>query len=334
MKTRKYIFIVLLTVLALVLINFLVAGSQDIWQNMKYYLYYSAGFTLLNTWYYYLIGKYLSWDKNPQKTLLISILGSIPVNALIYFGLRYLLNVLVFHKTFDSFLQQQRIGEYIVVVLFSLVVSLLIMIQYFFKTIQQEKMRAGALKIKNEQIKFESLKNQLDPHFLFNNLNVLTSLITENPQEAEDFALKLADIYRYVLEQKDRKLVPLQDELDFAAKYLGLLKVRYEEDLQYSLPDDVPAGAKIPPLSLQILLENAIKHNTISATNKLRIKIEIADAYLVVSNNKNRKNKTSGGFQIGLQNIRQRYALLSKLPVEITDNDKFFEVKIALLGEK
>ncbi len=331
MNPKKYISTIFFIVLALIAINLLMSDAQSTFGNVKYYIVYSVGFMTFNSLYYYGIGKVLSWDKYPQKTLIISILGSIPVNALIYFVLNYILNLIVWKASFSKFVAAQNMSEYIVVVLFSLVISLLIMIRYFFKTIQEERMRADQLTIRNEQVKFESLKAQLDPHFLFNNLNVLTSLIGENPQEAEDFTIKLADIYRYVLDQKEQKLVLLADELNFAKKYLTLLKVRFEDDLQYSLPVNIPNDAKIPPLSLQILLENAIKHNAISTTHQLHINIDINQSFLVVSNNKNSKNITENSYKIGLENIKQRYNLLTEKQVEIIDNNQIFEVKLPLL---
>jgi len=331
MKPKKYILTIFFIVLALIAINLLTSSVQDTFGNIKYYIVYSAGFMVFNSLYYYGIGRVLSWDKHPERTLTISILGSIPVNALIYFVLNYILSVLMNHYTVNQFLKYQNVSEYIVVILFSLVISLLIMIRYFFRTIRKEKMRANQLKIKNEQIKFESLKAQLDPHFLFNNLNVLTSLIGENPTEAENFTIKLSDIYRYVLDQKEQKLVSLNDELNFASKYLELLKVRFEDNLQYTLPKNIPSDAKIPPLTLQILLENAIKHNAISATNKLQITIDIDNSLLIVSNNKNIKNTQIEGYKIGLQNIKQRYSLLSKKQVKIIDNEDLFEVILPIL---
>jgi sensor histidine kinase YesM len=330
MKTKKYITSILFIVAALVIINLLASGTEDTFKNIKFYFIYSGGFMLFNSLYYYGIGKVLSWDKNPERTLIISILGSIPVNALIYFVLNYLLNLIIFHNSFDKFLQRQRVPEYIGVILFSLLISLLIMTRYFFRTIREEKLRADQLKIKNEQIKYESLKAQLDPHFLFNNLNVLISLIDENPQEAEDFTIKLSDIYRYVLEQKDQKLVLLSDELSFAKKYLALLKVRFEDDLTYSLPKTTPNEAKLPPLSLQILLENAIKHNAISSATKLHISIDVDNNVLIVSNNKNPKQNVEG-YQIGLKNIAERYRLLSDKQAEIIEQANIFTVKLPLL---
>jgi len=132
------------------------------------------------------------------------------------------------------------------------------------------------------------------------------------------------------LEQKDKELVALQEELTFAEKYLSLLKMRFEDDLQFVLPDSIPKNAKIPPLSLQILLENTVKHNSITANNSLKINLKINDGYLIVRNNKNLKqNNTQQG--IGLQNIIKRYKILSQKPVNIKDTQENFEVQIPIL---
>ena len=113
---------------------------------------------------------------------------------------------------------------------------------------------------KTETAKFESLKNQLDPHFLFNSLNVLTSLIGENPNLAEKFTTKLSKVYRYVLEQRNKDLVPIEEELKFAKTYMELLSMRFEDAVQFNIPDTIINNElKIVPLSLQLLLENAVK---------------------------------------------------------------------------
>ncbi len=331
MKTRKFILTVILVALVVALINTIVSGIDNTTNNLKYYFIYAAAFTLFNNLYYMFISKILSWHKNPEKTLIISILGSIPVNMLIYFGLNFFFRVIVFHQDFDTFIKNEDTGGYVVIVMFSLIISLLIIIGYFFKKIRTDELHSEQLKTKNEQIKFESLKTQLDPHFLFNNLNVLTALISESPERAENFSIKLSKIYRYVLEQKDSKLVPVQDELKFAEDYLELLKMRFEDNLNYDISINDISDARIPPLSLQILLENATKHNAISKQQKLKIHIWKDTENLIVSNNKNPKKVKQETTKIGLENIKNRYKLLSNQNIKIVDDDNRFIVKLPLL---
>ncbi len=330
MKLKKLVTVVIITSALVFLINLLLGGWSSSIQNISYYFIYSAGFYLVNWLYFAAVGRFLSWDRKPEKTLIISILGVIPVNALTYFCLNLFFRVIIGRQDFNTFIKQINALEYTLVILFSLVIALFIIIGYFFKAIREEKLKAEQLKTQNERAKFESLKNQLDPHFLFNNLNVLTALIGENANKAEEFTMALSDIYKYVLAQKDKELVPLQEELTFAKQYLTLLKMRYEDDLHYTLPENVPENMKIPPLSLQMLLENTVKHNSITRDNPLKINLKITDGYLSVLNNKNAKSsKNHQG--IGLQNIVKRYKLLSQKPVDIKDDKESFEVQIPIL---
>ena len=149
---------------------------------------------------------------------------------------------------------------------------------------------------------FESLKNQIDPHFLFNSLNVLSALIEENPESAQKFTTSLSKIYRYVLEQKDKELVTVSEELNFAKTYMNLLKMRFENSITFDLPTDFSNDlAKVVPLSLQLLLENCIKHNVVSESKPLHIKIYMENNFLVVENNLQKKEVLTDRKGVGLQ---------------------------------
>lgn len=179
---------------------------------------------------------------------------------------------------------------------------------------------------------FESLKNQLDPHFLFNSLNVLSALIEENPAKAQEFTVSLSKVYRYVLDQKDKNLITVEEELNFAKLYVSLLKVRFEDAILVHFSDTLDfTNYKIVPLSLQLLLENAVKHNIISDKKPLKIEIFKEGDFIVVQNSFQKKQtfeKTSG---IGLQNIINRYQLVSNEEIEIIQNNEFYKVKLPLL---
>jgi len=327
MKTKQIISTGIIAAIVVFLLNLLLVDMHSAWRNTPYFLIYSFVFSLGNMLYFNMIGKYLNWNKNPEKTLIISILGVIPVNALIYFMLNMFFKVWIFGQSFQYFIQHINPLEYTMVVLFALVIALFIITQYSFKKIRETQLKAEQLKTQNERIKFESLKAQLDPHFLFNNLNVLASLIGENPEKAEEFTLKLSDIYQYVLAQKDKNLVPLKNEITFAENYLDLLKMRFEDGLHYTLPKQIDPDAQIPPLSLQLLLENAIKHNKISAENPLKITISIESGQVIVKNNLNLKEPNSKSYKIGLKNLEERYKLLNS-PIEIIQNQDSFIVNL------
>lgn len=194
--------------------------------------------------------------------------------------------------------------------------------------------------IESEQLKterfaqqYQSLKDQLNPHFLFNSLNVLSNLVYENPDTAAKFIRQLSGIYRYVLEVQQEELVTLQQELRFAENYLSLQKIRFEESLQYHIRVNANEPGFLPPLSLQLLLENAIKHNVASMENPLVIDIALVDGALVVSNNLQPKNSiTDDSTGVGLSNISKRYELLSEKAISVVNDSGYFVVKLPLLA--
>lgn len=190
-----------------------------------------------------------------------------------------------------------------------------------------------AEKLKSENIasQYQSLKDQLNPHFLFNSLNVLSNLVYESADKSAEFIQQLSRIYRYVLDVQDEELVSLEMEIDFALNYLSLQKIRFEQSLEFHIDVFESKEWSIPPLSLQLLLENAIKHNVTSETKPLKIWIGIKDQKLIVKNNIQPKLNKETNSGIGLNNITKRYNLLSETSPEITQTEKEFIVKLPLL---
>lgn len=187
---------------------------------------------------------------------------------------------------------------------------------------------------KSANAQFESLKNQLDPHFLFNSLNVLTALIDENPEQAQKFTTSMSKIYRYVLEQKDKEMVKVEDEIEFAKIYCNLLKTRFEDSVNFDFQiDDDDLQKFVVPLSLQLLLENCIKHNFATSPKPLNIRIFTEGKFLCIENNLQVREQLKESAGIGLANIVQRYALLTKENVFIEKSEQTFKVKIPILIE-
>ncbi|MFD2572019.1 sensor histidine kinase [Spirosoma soli] len=192
---------------------------------------------------------------------------------------------------------------------------------------------AQELKKVNLQSQLESLKTQINPHFLFNNLNSLSSLITSDAGQAERFLDELSSVYRYLLQQNTRDLCPLTDEIQFIQAYFHLLKTRYTDGI--FLETNVEArymAYLLPPLTLQVLFENAIKHNVISAKRPLTIKLYTREGSLYVENNIQKKKNTVQSSQIGLQNIMMKYKLLEHPPVEVHEDDQMFLVRVPLIS--
>lgn len=299
------------------------------------YQLYSFVIGLLNMYYFDYLDKRTWKTGETIKRILIGIVGSIILTLVALFFLNMFSNVVVFGMPYQEFINNQEISQYKFGVWITLTMLVVFHFIYFYNKYQQNKVKESQIVAKNQTAKFESLKNQLDPHFLFNSLNVLTSLIGENPNQAEKFTTKLSKVYRYVLEQKDKDLIPLEEELKFAKSYMQLLKMRFEDGINFSIPDTVSnPELKIVPLSLQLLLENSVKHNVITSNNPLEIKIYEQHGFLVVENNINLKTSIEKGTKVGLKNIHQRYSLISKEKVEITNKNKIFKVKLPLLTQK
>ncbi|PZX58053.1 sensor histidine kinase [Algoriphagus chordae] len=187
--------------------------------------------------------------------------------------------------------------------------------------------------LRNEKLasQYQSLKDQLNPHFLFNSLNVLSGLVYENADKSAAFIQKLSRIYRYVLEAQKEELISLEKEIDFAENYLELQKIRFEESLKFSIEIGDRTG-NIPPLSLQLLLENAIKHNIVSEDNPLFIHIFRKENNLWISNTFQPKtSQTEPSTGVGLNNIKSRYQLLSNRNIEVIQTEDEFLVQLPIL---
>jgi two-component system, LytTR family, sensor kinase len=203
---------------------------------------------------------------------------------------------------------------------------------YFMHELRHSVEETENLKRENLAAQLNALRTQVNPHFLFNNLNTLSSLIPENPKHAVDFVQQLAKVYRHILEVKDEKSILLKDELEVLNAYTFLLKTRFEKNLEVNI--NIPPEKmqqKIVPLSLQILMENAIKHNIVSSGKPLQINVFTENGSLVVSNNLQMKNQINESTGIGLDNIRNRYKLISERPVKVTESETNFTVSIPLI---
>ncbi len=191
------------------------------------------------------------------------------------------------------------------------------------------------LQKENLQSQFDVLKQQVNPHFLFNSLNVLTSLIKIDPDLAESFTEKLSKVYRYVLENKEKDIVSLNTELDFMTAYLFLLDIRFMGKILIKINiDKSKKDLMILPMALQLLIENAIKHNTFSKTNPLSINVKVdKNDYLVVSNNKQIRETQIQSTGVGLLNIQNRYELISNKKPFFDNTKDEFVAKIPLVDE-
>jgi two-component system, LytTR family, sensor kinase len=203
---------------------------------------------------------------------------------------------------------------------------------YFMNELRKSVEEKEMLKRESLHAQLSALKTQVNPHFLFNNLNTLCSIIPEDPKTAVEFVQQLSKVYRHILEVQDEASIPLKDELDVLRAYSFLLQTRFGNNLDITI--DVPAeklSKRIVPLSLQILMENAIKHNIVSSDKPLKVNVSALNGRLVVSNNLQKKNQVNESTGIGLDNIRNRCRLLGNGQVEVTENGSNFTVSIPLI---
>ena len=214
------------------------------------------------------------------------------------------------------------------------IITLVLTSRSFFLYLRASLIETEQLKTESLQLRVAALKTQLNPHFLFNSLNVLSSLVDVNPRQAQEFIQGLSQIYRYVLDAGSREWVLLEEEWRFIESYLRLLKIRFGEPLQYHLADSLPQGACIVPLTLQVLVENAIKHNVITLKKPLLLEILLQDHSLVVRNTLQVRNQTSEASGIGLANIREQYRHLTGKEVVYGVQGAFFEVIIPIIFPK
>ncbi len=204
---------------------------------------------------------------------------------------------------------------------------------FFYQRWKEAIIETERLKRENVQSQLEGLKSQVNPHFLFNSLNTLIYIIPEDPDKAVTFVRKLSKVYRYILEIRDKELIPVSEELAFLQSYIFLLKERFGESFQVSI--DVALkyhSLKIVPLSLQMLLENAIKHNVISKSKPLGVEVFIDEqGLLIVRNNLQKKVQQMPSTNVGLENIRTRYAFFTEDKVLVQETPSRFTVSLPLV---
>ncbi|HIB48443.1 MAG TPA: histidine kinase [Flavobacteriaceae bacterium] len=293
---------------------------------------YSVSLYLVNVPYFnYMMRRYGN-SLFSFKPLVIAFLGAITLTLVTLFFINMFMVTVIRGGTVSGFLDNQQLDYYWVGLLISVVVTSIFYAVYYYKHKKETQVTQQKIIAKTASAQFDALKNQLDPHFLFNSLNVLTSLIEENPEAATRFTTSLSKVYRYVLEQKNKELVTVEEELRFAQLYMTLIKMRFEDSIVFTAPENVSnPEAKVVPLSLQLLLENAVKHNQVTPSKKLHIQIYENDGNLIVENNMQPKKVMRESSGVGLQNIYQRYGLLTKRKVLVEKLQDHFRVSIPML---
>lgn len=248
----------------------------------------------------------------------------------------------VYYNLFFVFIHQEKLwADYVVLdrelTVMMVIISLIIIgfhsFIFYFRNWQEAEVMAERLQKENIRSQFETLKHQIEPHFFFNSLSVLTTLVHKDADLAAQYINQLSKIYRYVLEVRDETVVPLSQELDFLNAYIFLMTVRHNDSIRFSieLSNDTRRYTFVPKNSLQMLAENAVKHNRFSKESPLSVRItEDADSIRVM-NNLNRREQIEGSSGIGLENIRKRYELISEKGIELEETSFTFCIKLPKL---
>ena len=311
------------------------SSSNEFLEDFLFYQLYAFVLGYSNMFFFDYMEK-KDWKANDTiKRIALGMIGAEVITLIGLFILRVVTSVFYYGVTFKDFIANEGIRNYQFGLWVTLTIVVIFHVAYFYNRYQKNKIKEQKVIAGTASAKFDALKNQLDPHFLFNSLNVLTSLIEENPDSAQKFTTSLSKVYRYVLEQKNKDLVTVDEELDFARTYMSLLKMRFEDSIVFEIPEKAnDPESKVVPLSLQLLLENAVKHNMVTTSKPLHIKIYEHNGNLVVENNLQTKQIVKKSSGVGLENIKQRYQLLTTRTVNINQQADSFAVAIPMLTKQ
>lgn len=338
-KKIRFLYMVITGILISVVMNLMMPEArwhgiriQDLLVSIIITILVWEGNLRIDTW----MNHRFPWLDQPWKRLLTQTLISISFSAVVIFGISLFFNLLFYE------IPDERDGFYTTVfvilgalVLFSLlVISIEISLQ-FFRNWKSSLIEVEHFRSEKLQAQLQNLINQINPHFLFNNLSVLSSLVYKDQDKAVGFINQLSKVYRYLLDHSDSDLVTLEQELGFIQAYIYLLKIRFEDKIGFRI--EIPEERTVcllPQMVLQMLIENAMKHNESSPEQPLEISITCKENLLEVANNLQLRSVPEPGSGTGLQNIRERYRFFTESPVEVIENQFFFIVKIPLLQPK
>lgn len=283
-----------------------------------------------NRYLHYSLRSYFDWINKPLHKVMVLILSivfyTVPVSVLLLVGWYQLFT----HEPVNwEVVSQATLIILIAVIFITHVYETVILV----KQSENEMIRNEQLERAKVEAELEALKNQIDPHFIFNSLNTLSHLIEEKPSRAKQFNDTLADVYRYILQNKARDLVLLRDEMSFLESYFLLLKIRFENAVQLEKNVDEAALEHylMPPISLQLLAENAIKHNEFSEESPLVFSITLENEELLVKNRLHKKALRKPSSKIGLHNLKERYKLVTGKEISSGEEDGFFMIRLPVL---
>jgi two-component system LytT family sensor kinase len=283
-----------------------------------------------NSYIYGLLDKRYSWQDHLKKRAIYGSLALIGYSAFAYVVVQMIMFKLVNGALPENPVYWTLRTSYIAV-LISFAVSLIFLVVAFFQYWKKSLLEAERFKAEMLQYKYEALQNQINPHFLFNSFNVLSDLVYEDQNKAIDFIKQLSQLFRYVLDSRDRELVTIKEELEFIEAFSYLLQTRFEDKLIIQQEFEAREDEMIVPMTLQLLIENCVKHNEISASQPLTVQIMRTGDYLKVENNLQLKSAGLDSKKTGLSNIRQQFKFFTDKEIVLTETDHSFSVEVPVI---
>lgn len=275
--------------------------------------------------------RYIDWIKYPVRSIFGALSVHFVYSSIVIWTVNWFWFIRIMDRSWDLFWANNRgtiISEYVIFVLMASIIYAI----SFFKAWREETKESERVKREALALQYKVLQDQINPHFLFNSLNILGSLMDIDISKAKEFNRELSMFYRDVLHFKDMDIISLKEEIDFVQKYIYLQQIRFGEALQVDIIANEKIDGEVIPLSLQALVENAIKHNEISKANPLKIVIAISDEYeLLVENNLQPKKLLEETSKTGLKNLAGRYEYLTGKEMTINKNGDYFRVSLPLI---
>lgn len=279
-----------------------------------------------------LLNRRFPWEKSPTRRLGIEIMISTLIMLPVLIGIRILISIFLLDVQFIQFSDEVITAIYYLILLIAVPAftefAIFLVNRYRTGLAEVEKFRK-----ENAEFQFETLRTQVNPHFLFNSLNTLSSLVYEDREKAVLFIRHMSDVYRYVLENRSRETISLREEIVFIRAFVYLYELRFDKKLTVEINiNEKSLDMRIAPMTLQLLIENAVKHNIVSSRKPLQISVfDVDGRTLTVSNNLQRKPVGLPSTSVGLKNIISRYGFLSNQAIEIVETETEYKVSLPLI---
>jgi two-component system LytT family sensor kinase len=294
-------------------------------------------FIILILWYGNLyidqqLNRRIPWINRPKRRLIFQIVYNTLFTTITLFVLMYIIHQIKFGD--GRIINRKMVETFLPALSITYVVLAVQISRQFFSALKDSMLEVEKYKTESIQAQMQNLKNQLNPHFLFNNLSVLSSLVYKDQDKAVEFINELSKVYRYVLENKTSELVPLTEELSFLDHYIYLLKIRFGNNVIFNVNIDTSKkNTLLPPMCLQILVENTIQHNEASKASPLHVNIYTQGNALIVENKVQPRTDSAISTNMGLKNIQSRYAYLTEEKVEIIYDKNVFKIRLPLIKQ-